>query len=81
MSKYDWSYQVREINNSISLLEGDRKFGTLYGSDSNSEENARLIIAAPEMHSLLATLLWAGELDGITSDRVSKLLDKINYGD
>lgn len=75
-----WHYKLQEVNNSISLFDGNRKFGTLYGSDSNSEGNARLIVAAPEMHSLLATLLYAGELDAFTSDRVSKLLDKINYG-
>ena len=48
-----WSYKVKAINNSISLLEGTRKIGTLYGADNTSERNAKLITAVPEMSKLL----------------------------
>ena len=48
-----WSYKVKAINNSISILEGSRKIGTLYGADSAAEKRAKLITAVPEMYELL----------------------------
>ena len=48
-----WSYQVREINGSISLLADNCKFGTLYGASREAERAARLIVIAPEMVKLL----------------------------
>ena len=48
-----WSYKIKQINNSISLLEDTRKIGTLYGADSSAEKKARLIVSVPEMCKLL----------------------------
>ena len=48
-----WSYQVREINGSISLLADNRKVGALYGADRETEMAARLIVIAPEIVKLL----------------------------
>ena len=48
-----WSYKLKAINNSISLMDGNRKIGTLYGADSSAEKKAKLITAVPEMCKLL----------------------------
>lgn len=48
-----WSYKIKAINNSISLMEDTRKIGTLYGADSSTEKKAKLITAVPEMCKLL----------------------------
>ena len=48
-----WSYKIKQINNSISLMDGNRKIGTLYGTDNSAEKKAKLITAVPEMRKLL----------------------------
>ena len=68
MSSLHWSYKLREVNSSISLLADNRSFGCLYGSDSNSQDNARLIVAAPEMYRILQEIQYWCKDNDITSD-------------
>ena len=68
-----WSYKVRAINNSISLLEDNRKIGTLYGADGTSERNAKLITAVPAMSKLLVECMEFLEGNSSAAGLVQKI--------
>jgi hypothetical protein len=76
MSK--WTYQVRQINNSVSLLVDNRKIGTLYGSGRASVDQARLITHAPEMLSMLVECSEVFEdLAELQSEEYSELVGNL----
>ncbi len=75
-----WSYKVKAINKSIDLLADGEKIGTLFGAGKGSEDNARLIAAAPSMYTLLSKLLYHCELEGWAVDEIEQLFTEINYG-
>ena len=72
-----WSYQVREINSSISLLADNRKFGTLYGSDNEAERKARLIVISPVLVELLVECAEFLEEHSMQCERCSEAALKL----
>lgn len=59
--------------------EGEDVFIGILAENGNTQANARLIVAAPEMYSLLNRLYWSGWcIDAVTNNKIKLLLERIN---